>query len=80
MLLFLPARKHDPLVIHVKQNPFFAVHNVNVWKRFFHNDLTVFPFISIIYTPIKAIRQSSAVMIENTATTRVSDHPHSSKW
>ena len=38
-----------------------------------------FVFKLHVYTPINAIRQSSAVTIENTATTLVSDQPHNSK-
>ncbi len=35
--------------------------------------------INIFYKPINAIKQSTAVITENTATTLVSGHPHNSK-
>ena len=45
------------------------------------NTSTFLPFTSMIssYIAIRAIRHKIAVIIENTATTLVSDHPHSSK-
>ena len=46
-----------------------CLHRIPSWK----NPLSY-------QTPINAIRQSNAVVIENTATTRVSDQPHNSKW
>ena len=60
-----------PLIPHPTTSTFF------LFKFMFSSFLS--QITSFRYIAINATKQSNAVTIENTATTRVSDHPHSSK-